>query len=69
MLIQIFQQGRDAYTKQALYAAWAERLQMECGLRGKDLIVMVSGNGKEDLEVWGGEGAVFGGGFLIPTLR
>lgn len=29
-----------------LYAALAERLQMECGLRGQDLIVMVSG--KED---------------------
>lgn len=40
-----------ARTKQALYAALAERLQMECGLRGQDLM---SGNGKED---WGfGEG-------------
>lgn len=48
VFIQIFQQGRDAKTKQALYAALADRLKAECGLDGNDLIVTVSRNEKED---------------------
>ena len=48
VFIQIFQQGRDAKTKEALYAALADRLKAECGLDGNDLIVTVSRNEKED---------------------
>ena len=48
VFIQIFQQGRDAKVKQALYAALADRLKAECGLDGNDLIVTVSRNEKED---------------------
>jgi phenylpyruvate tautomerase PptA (4-oxalocrotonate tautomerase family) len=48
VFIQIFQQGRDAETKQALYAALAEQLKEECGVEGNDLIVTVSRNEKED---------------------
>lgn len=48
VFIQVFQQGRDAKTKQALYAALAHRLKEECGLGGNDLIVTCSQNEKED---------------------
>lgn len=48
VFIQVFQQGRDAKTKQALYAALAERLKAECGVDGNDLIISVSRNEKED---------------------
>ncbi|KXT15359.1 hypothetical protein AC579_2208 [Pseudocercospora musae] len=48
VFIQIFQQGRDAKTKQALYAALAEKLKEKCGLDGQDLIVTVSRNEMED---------------------
>ncbi|SMQ49278.1 unnamed protein product [Zymoseptoria tritici ST99CH_1A5] len=48
VFIQVFQQGRDAETKQALYAALAEQLKKECGVEGNDLIVTVSRNEKED---------------------
>lgn len=48
VFIQIFQQGRDAKTKQALYAALADKLKSECGVEGHDLIVTCSRNEKED---------------------
>jgi hypothetical protein len=48
LVIQIFQQGRTAATKQATYAALSEALGREAGLRGEDLIVSCSGNTKED---------------------
>ena len=48
VFIQIFQQGRDAAKKQAVYAALAERLEAECGVPKTDLIVTVSANTKED---------------------
>lgn len=48
VFIQVFQQGRDAKTKQVLYAKLAEELKKETGLEGGDLIVTVSRNEKED---------------------
>ncbi|CAC9886994.1 unnamed protein product, partial [Aureobasidium pullulans] len=48
ILIQIFQQGRDAEKKQAIYAALAERLENECGVPKTDLVVSCSANTKED---------------------
>lgn len=48
VFIQVFQQGRDAKTKQALYAALADKLKAECGVEGHDLIITVSRNEKED---------------------
>ena len=48
VFIQVFQQGREAETKQKFYAALAERLNTECGLRGEDLIVTMSANTPED---------------------
>ncbi|KAF4302726.1 tautomerase [Botryosphaeria dothidea] len=48
VFIQIFQQGRDAAKKQAVYAALAERLEEECGVPGSDLIVSVAANTRED---------------------
>ncbi|THY53946.1 hypothetical protein D6C97_05893 [Aureobasidium pullulans] len=39
ILIQIFQQGRDAEKKQAIYAALEERLENECGVPKTDLVV------------------------------
>jgi hypothetical protein len=47
-LIQIVQQGRNAEKKKALYKTLAEKLEMECGLDGSDLIISVTGNEKED---------------------
>lgn len=44
----MFQQGRDAAKKQAVYAALAERLGKECGVPGTDLIVSMTANTKED---------------------
>jgi len=51
VFIQIFQQGRDAATKQKLYGAIAERLQEECGLAGDDLFISVNRNEKEDWSI------------------
>ncbi|KAL0262088.1 hypothetical protein SLS55_003524 [Diplodia seriata] len=48
VFIQIFQQGRDAAKKQAVYAALSERLEKECGVPGADLIVSVAANTRED---------------------
>ena len=48
ILIQIFQQGRDAEKKQAIYAALADRLENECGVPKTDLVVSCSANTKED---------------------
>ncbi|KAG9639533.1 4-oxalocrotonate tautomerase, partial [Aureobasidium melanogenum] len=48
ILIQIFQQGRNADQKQAIYATLAERLEKECGVPKTDLVVSCSANTKED---------------------
>ncbi|KAK6001245.1 hypothetical protein QM012_002576 [Aureobasidium pullulans] len=48
ILIQIFQQGRNADQKQAIYASLAERLEKECGVPKTDLVVSCSANTKED---------------------
>ncbi|ROW01837.1 hypothetical protein VPNG_07778 [Cytospora leucostoma] len=48
VFIQIFQQGRNAAQKQAVYAALAERLEKESGVPGSDLIISVAANTKDD---------------------
>ncbi|TVY27544.1 putative tautomerase YrdN [Lachnellula hyalina] len=48
VFIQIFQQGRDAHTKQAVYAELQRRLEGECGVPGTDLIISCSANTRED---------------------
>jgi len=48
VMIQIFQQGRDAKTKQATYAELMKQLGEKCGLGPGDLIISVSRNEKED---------------------
>jgi phenylpyruvate tautomerase PptA (4-oxalocrotonate tautomerase family) len=48
VFVQVFQQGRDADQKTALYAGLADRLAAETGLRGEDLVVSLSANTKED---------------------
>lgn len=48
VFIQIFQQGRTAEMKQAIYAELQTRLEKECGVPGTDLIVSCSANTRED---------------------
>ena len=48
VVIQVFQQGRDAEQKRALYAALASRLQAGHGLAQTDLVVSVVANDRED---------------------
>lgn len=48
VVIQIFQQGRNAGQKKAAYAALAERLAEECAVRATDLIVSIVANERED---------------------
>lgn len=48
VVLQIFEQGRDAAQKQAAYAALAERLEAECGVRPEDLIVSMMENTHAD---------------------
>ncbi len=48
VVIQVFQQGRDAEQKRALYAALASRLQAGHGLAPTDLVVSVVANDRED---------------------
>lgn len=48
VFIQIFQQGRDAELKQAVYKELQEGLEQECGVPGSDFIVSCSANTKED---------------------
>ncbi|WP_111768463.1 tautomerase family protein [Nakamurella deserti] len=47
-VVQIVQQGRDRAQKERAYAALAQRLESECGVRPADLIVSVTGNSRED---------------------
>ena len=47
-VVQIVQQGRSAEQKKAAYAQLASRLEAQCGVRPEDLIVSVTGNGRED---------------------
>jgi len=44
----VFQQGRDAELKLALYAELQKRLEKDCGVPGTDLIITCSANTKED---------------------
>ncbi|KAL7411330.1 Tautomerase/MIF superfamily [Mrakia frigida] len=46
--IQIFQQGRSAEMKKAIYADLAERLNKECGVPRTDLIVSCNENTRAD---------------------
>ncbi|CAF9915068.1 MAG: hypothetical protein ALECFALPRED_009968 [Alectoria fallacina] len=62
VFIQIFQQGRSAEVKQAMYAGLMERLGGETGLGEGDLIISCAGEREGRLELWGREGAVFDGG-------
>lgn len=48
VFVQVFQQGRGAEEKQALYKAMAERLKEKCGLEGGDLVVSCVRNERED---------------------
>jgi hypothetical protein len=48
VLIQVFQQGRDAELKKALYAKLQRKLERDCGVPGTDLIITCSANTKED---------------------
>ena len=62
LFVQIFQQGRDATTKQKLYRSLADSLAKECGLRGEDLIVTCSSNAKEDWSFGMGRAQFLDGG-------
>jgi phenylpyruvate tautomerase PptA (4-oxalocrotonate tautomerase family) len=48
VIIQVTQQGRDEAQKQALYAALAERLEAEAGVKPTDLIVSIVANTPAD---------------------
>jgi hypothetical protein len=48
MFIQIFQQGRDAKLKRAIYAELQKRLEQDCEMPGTHLIITCSANMKED---------------------
>ena len=48
VLVQVFQQGRSAAQKKALYARLAERLTVECGVAPTDLMVSVAASSRED---------------------
>ncbi|KAH7346402.1 Tautomerase/MIF superfamily [Rhexocercosporidium sp. MPI-PUGE-AT-0058] len=48
VFIQIFQQGRTAEMKEAIYAELHTRLERECGVPGTDLIVSCCANTRED---------------------
>lgn len=48
VVIQVFQQGRDASQKKALYAALARELERVCGVAPTDLIVSITANEPED---------------------
>jgi phenylpyruvate tautomerase PptA (4-oxalocrotonate tautomerase family) len=47
-VVHIVQQGRDRARKERAYAAMAERLESECGVRPADLVVSVTENTRED---------------------
>lgn len=48
VLIQVVQQGRAETQKRALYAALADRLQRQAGVRPEDLVVSVVANSRAD---------------------
>lgn len=48
VFIQIFQQGRNAEQKQAIYASLADELESKCGVPKTDLIISVAKNERED---------------------
>jgi hypothetical protein len=48
VFIQVFEQGRDAKLKKALYAELQRILERDCGVPGTNLIVTCSANSKED---------------------
>lgn len=62
VVVQVFQQGRDAEQKQALYRALADRLEEHCAVRPQDLIVSVSANEKEDWSFGEGRAQFLDGG-------
>lgn len=48
VLVQVVQQGRTDRQKRALYAALADRLQQQAGVRPEDLVVSVVANSRGD---------------------
>ncbi len=48
VVLQVFQQGRTAEQKRALYAGLARRLEEAAGLSPSDLVVSVASNTRED---------------------
>ncbi|KQQ43058.1 tautomerase family protein [Nocardioides sp. Leaf307] len=62
VVVQVFQQGRDAEQKQALYRALADRLEEHCAVSPQDLIVSVSANEKEDWSFGEGRAQFLDGG-------
>jgi phenylpyruvate tautomerase PptA (4-oxalocrotonate tautomerase family) len=48
VVLQVFQQGRSADQKRALYAGLARRLEEATGLAPADLVVSVASNTRED---------------------
>ncbi|KAL1302923.1 hypothetical protein AAFC00_003245 [Neodothiora populina] len=64
VFIQIFQQGRTAEMKKAIYAELAERLNKECGLPKTDLIISVARNEREDWSFGLGRAQFLEGGFV-----
>ena len=55
VVLQVFQQGRSAEQKRALYAGLATRLEEATGLATSDLIVCVIGNSvRTGPSAWGG---------------
>lgn len=61
-VVQVFQQGRDAAQKQALYAALATRLEERCAIAPTDLIVSVMENEREDWSFGEGRAQFLDGG-------
>lgn len=65
IFIQVFQQGRSAEQKQALYAKLMESLVEKDGLSKHDLIVTCAANGKEDWSFGEGRAQFLDGGLPI----
>lgn len=65
IFIQVFQQGRSAEQKQALYAKLMEELALKDGLSSHDLIVTCAANEKEDWSFGEGRAQFLDGGLPI----
>ena len=65
VFIQVFEQGRDAELKKALYAELQRRLERECGGAGDGSDCHLLGEQQGGLEFRHWEGAVFDGRIVI----